>query len=335
MKDKSYVYTILAIVLTSVLSVGTFNFLIDPLWTFGANHEYNDVQTVINERQQKTNSIYFREFEYDTLLLGSSRSTYINQYDFEGMNVYNYAVADMSFKEYNSFIEFAKEIKGGEFDRVIIGVDFFKSSKKQSSTNITIDSYSNKTTESFYRYKNLISLDTLEYSIENFQMSREDKIVEDRNYNRFNVADAKQIDPDIKEKQTLEKIQKFKDEFFGDNYDYNPAFTESLRELKENNPNTEFIVFTTPVYTGLYEAMVEEGQLDDYHHWIEDIVSVFGGVYHFMYPNSVTDNMDNYFDGHHFYPHVGTMIAKRISNSTEGVPDDFGIYIDTKSIPWE
>lgn len=327
MNEKRFVMIIILIILLCITPFSLFNYFIDPLWTFSHKHDYNNVQTVINERQQKINFIHFQRFNYDTLLVGSSRSTYINQHEFNKWHVYNFSVADLSFKEYNSFIEYAKNERGSEFKRIIIGVDFFKSSKTESKENLTLDTYIKTAKEPFYRYKNLLSFDVFNYSRHNLKLSQNDKIVEDRNYNRENVARAKIISHDTKEKQTAEKIEKFRRVFYGNKYEYNPEFKTVLLELKKNNPNTEFIIFTTPISTQLFDALVEEGRFDDYIRWLNDITDVFGGVYHFMYPNTITNNINNYFDGHHFYQHVGTMIAHRISGQQDKqIPDDFGCY---------
>jgi hypothetical protein len=332
MSYKSFTWSVLSILLVCVLTSASFIYFMDPMWTFGHAHKYNDVQTVIDERQQKTNAIHYQPFDYDTLLLGSSRSTYINQNDFTGMKVFNFAVSNMSIREYNSFIEFAKKERGKEFDRIIIGLDFFKTSIDQSNAPRSLNQYVKKINEPFYRYKNLLSWDLLKYSYENFKMSKANKVLEERNYNGKNVAFARVIDPEKTKKQTEAKIKKFRTVFYGKTYRYNPEYKNILMELKNNNPNTEFIVFTTPISTPLFEALVQENRLDDYERWLKDIVSVFGGVYNFMYPNSVTNDISNYFDGHHFYPPVGTLIAKSISSERAEIPKDFGVYVSNQNL---
>jgi hypothetical protein len=325
---RSFSITFIIITILTLGSVATFNFLMDPLWTFNHSHPYNDIQTVIDERQQKVNQIHYSPFNYDTLLIGSSRSTYINPKDFHDMDVYNFSASDLSFKEYKSFIDYAKKEKGSSFNRIIIGVDFFKSSIPQSNKDLTLDNYIKKREEPLYRFQNLISLDVLEYSKKNFRLSKRDVIVELRNYNRENTAFAKKIAKETKVKQTEEKVQKFRRVFYGKNYKYNTEFKQILMQLKTENPNTEFIIFTTPISTPLFSALVEEGQFKDYQRWLNDIISVFGGVYNFMYPNSITNNLDNYFDGHHFYPNVGSLIASKISQPNKSeAPQDFGVYL--------
>ncbi|MFC4402953.1 hypothetical protein [Gracilibacillus xinjiangensis] len=329
MSYKSFNIIFLVIILLGLGSVAGFNFFIDPLWTFQHNHKYNDVQVNINERQLKVNQIHFsKDFDYDTLLLGSSRTTYIHPGDFENMDVYNFAASDLSFKEYKSMIDFAKKEKGSEFERIIIGVDFNKSSMEQSAEDLTLDEYIDNATSPFYRYKNLLSLDVLNYAKKNYRLSKDDKIILLRSYNRYNMTFAREFQPETIRKETEAKVVKFRKLFYGDNYEYNPEFKEVLQQIKEDNPNTEFVIFTSPISAPLFEAIVDEGNLDDYHHWLNEIIDVFGGVYNFMGVNTVTSDILNYFDGHHYYPHVGEMIAKRISaDNPTGVPDDFGIYL--------
>jgi len=330
---KTFGTTFLIASLIPLGGVAAFNFYMDPLWMFPHSHEDNDMQVVIDERQQKANHIHYAngghpsgEFNYDTLLIGSSRSTYINPNHFENMDVYNFAAADLSFKEYDDMIQFAKQEKGSDFERIIIGVDFFKSSKEQSAGDPTWEEYLSNLEDPFYRAKSLTSSDVLDYSLRNYRMSQNDEPVLARSYNRDNTAFAKEYQASSIESQTQEKIQRFRDVFYGDNYEYNPEFKAQMQQLKENNPNTEFIIFTTPISTPLFETMEEEGNLPGYEQWLKDIIDVFGGVHHFMYPNFITNDVSNYFDGHHFYPEVGTLIAETLS--TGKVTQDFGTYMN-------
>lgn len=317
-------FTVIFLLIAAVplLVIGSFSYWIDPLWSFSHKHDYNDVQTVIDERQQKVNELYFGEPNYDTLLIGSSRSTYIPANTFEGMDVYNFSASNLSFMEYRSMIEFAQSQNGKPFERIILGVDFFKSSKLQNKHVVKWEPYIAKTEAPFYRWKNLISLDVLEYSKQNFEWSRGTEFQDLRQYNRDNIAFAQEFDAETIEKETLAKIEKFRDEFYGDNFEYDPRLKEELALIKETYPNAELIVFTTPISTPLFNALEEEGNLPDYERWLEDIQVGPDKVFNFMYPNSVTNDLSNYFDGHHFYPSVGEKIARTIS--TGEIEGDFG-----------
>lgn len=303
------------------------------MWTFGHAHTYNDHQLLIDERQQKSNHMYFQPFHHRTLLIGSSRSTYINQHDFTDMDVYNFAVSDMSIREYESFIDSAVKANKEPFETIMIGVDFFKSSLQESAEAKNLDNYLETLHEPFYRYKNLISYDLLmKYAWENYKKSRDNVILEERNYNRDNVAFAKRIDEAALENVVAEKVERFRQFFYGDTYEYNPDYRAIFHQLQVKNPDTDFIIFTTPISTPLFEALVEKGRLPDYERWLRDLVAEFGEVQHFMYPNSVTDDISHYFDGHHFYPEVGTLIANKISGHDGDVPADFGVVLTNENI---
>ncbi|MCM3791569.1 hypothetical protein M3221_24930 [Domibacillus indicus] len=315
----------------ALVPLAALNYLIDPLWTFSPKHAWNDRQDVINERQQKTNRIYFQPFLYDTILLGSSRSTYVDQHEFKSMKVYNYSVSNMSIREYDTFLAFAEKHSEQPIQRVILGVDFFKSSVQESSQPYSLTNYEKQFEDPLYRFKNLLSLDTLKYSLKDARMSITNEVSLERVYNRENVADAKEISQKEREEQTAQKINRFKQEFYGSHYVYNPRYKEYLTIFNKRHPNVEKIVYTTPISMELFDALVETGHLKDYEQWLRDLVDVYGGVYNFMYPNEVTNDLNNYFDGHHFYPETGTKIAKRIDAGPDA-ESSFGVYVTKENI---
>lgn len=324
MTYKTWASRLVVTLVTLIAGIGGFNYWMDPMWMFGGAHEFNDVQDTINERQQKTNRIKFQPFSADTLLIGSSRSTYINQYEFKGMDVYNYSVSNMSVKEYESYIAFAKENSSREIKTVIIGLDFFKSSLDQSKAPLSIYPYANTLDEPWVRWKNIISYDLTRYSFYNFKASIKNEPAFVRTYNRKNVASTIRLSRKEADEELEKKVEKFKTTFYG-NYQYNPNYKKIMQNLKDKNPDTEFIVFTTPISEPLFQALIDSGAYPHYEKWLSELVEVFGEVYNFMDINTVTKDTSNYFDGHHFYPEVGTMIARRISmQDPPGVPKDFG-----------
>ncbi|MFB1082213.1 hypothetical protein [Jeotgalibacillus sp. JSM ZJ347] len=332
MSDKKFVMTVVSIVVALTLAFGSFNFFIDPMWTFAHEHELNDVQTVIDEREQKTSQVYFQDFNYDTILVGSSRSTYVDPHQFEGMDVFNYSVSNLSMREYRTMIDYALEESDGNLERVILGVDFFKSSEQEASQPKSILNYVSKVEERFYRYKNLLSLDVFDYTVQNVEMSASDDVKLERVYDRQNTADAAQLSEEEVQQDTDDKIERFRDVFYGENYEYYSRYKEIMELVKTDHPSLEYIVYTTPISTELFKVLAEEGHMDDYEQWLRDLVDIYGGVFNFMYPNSITNNIYNYFDGHHFYPEVGDHIAHTISGNTENTPDDFGVYVTKENI---
>lgn len=332
MNYKAWAIKLLVILVTLIAGIGGFNYWMDPMWMYGGAHQFNDVQDTINERQQKTNHIKFQPFSPDTLLIGSSRSTYINQYKFEDMEVYNYSVANMSVKEYESYIQFAKENSDREIKTVIIGLDFFKSSLPESRAPLSIYPYASTLDKPFVRWKNLISYDLTRYAYYNFIASIKNKPEFVRTYDRKNVATTFRLSEEEAAEELQKKIEKFTATFYGE-YQYNPNYKNIMQNVIDKNPDTKFIVYTTPVSEPLFQALIDSGAYPHYETWLRELVGVFGEVYNFMDINTVTKDTSNYFDGHHFYPEVGTLIAHRLSmNNPADVPEDFGKKISSNNI---
>ncbi|MCM3756289.1 hypothetical protein M3197_02200 [Sporosarcina aquimarina] len=332
MTDKKFARTALLLFLMLAAATAGVNYWIDPLWHYGHANAFNTVQKVTNEREQKIAMLHYGRHDYDTLLIGSSRSTYIHPSAFEGWDVFNFSVANMSVREVHSFMLYSQSQLPG-LKRYLIGVDFFKSSEKEAGAPRALTNYEKKITQPFYRTKNLLSLDTLEISIENFKKSVTDTVDEDRLYNRKGEAFANRLSKEEVEKSTSLKIARFEKEFYGSNYTYYRDYPMILQKIKDAAGNDELSVYTTPISTGLFVSLVESGLLDEYEHWIRDLVKVNGGVWNFMYPNSITNDNMNYIDGHHFYPEIGTLIAKRIQNTdTAEVPEDFGVYVTADNL---
>ena len=336
MTYKSWVKGFLLIVSSVIMLFALFNYTIDPLWTFCHSNRFNNAQPGFNERQLKTNRAYFCGLDkYNGLLLGSSRTTYINQHDFKKISVYNYASVSMYPSEYNGWIELAKKIKGKDFNTIILGVDFFGSNggpfaKKQMAQTPKPSHYFNITKSFLYRYKMLFSMDTFKKSIESikhsFSLGTED-------YTRDNIKQTIRISKTRKQAAINQQFGLYTNLFYGKGYRYNKEIKKYFKALKKNNPKTKFIIFTTPISADLFKLLVKSGNLKDYERWITMLVDTFGEIYDFMGVNSITNKPSNYADLHHFYPNIGRYIADRITGvSNRNIPKDFGILVNKKTL---
>lgn len=335
MNYKAWFFTTLTLILLSLAAVAGFNWYIDPLWCFSHSHQYNQIQMPFDERRQKTNYAAFHDFDYDALLLGSSRVTYIDQHDFKGLKVYNYGASNMLMEEYYDYVEYAKEKKGRDFDYIIIGLDFWTTNRNKTLPSpIEEPSFYIEKTESFgYRYKMLFSYDTYQFALQNFRASRDGRAVNFA-YDRNNVKTLLPVTPEERENKIANTAATYREKLYKD-YEYMPV-KEILLKLKKANPHTKFVVFTTPESLPLMQLIEEENLMPYYERWLRDCVEVFGEVYHFMYPNSVTSNLANYYDASHFYPHIGTMMAHKImGEKDENMPADFGAKLDRYNIDEE
>lgn len=321
---------VIILILIPLVAIGTFNYYIDPLWNFSHQNRFNIAQMPFDERQQKTNYLTFTEEDYDSLLLGSSRCTYIKQNDFKTLKVYNYALSNILIEEYLPYIKYACKQKGQDYENIIIGLDFY-ATNQNTEKNFHPPSFYIEQSNSFaYRYKTLLSQDVLRYARQNYQAAQAPQLPS-FTYDRNNEKRLHQISVGETEKKITATVEKYRQDIYAD-YVYAPV-REQLQELKNSFPNSNFIIFTTPISPGLFQLMMELELYPFYEQWLRDSVAVFGAVYHFMNPNSITRDLHNFYDGSHVYPEIGTLMVDRIMDyPNDKLPADFGILLDGENL---
>jgi hypothetical protein len=311
--------------------VAFFNYLIDPLWCFDHCNRWNRAQVGFNERLQKTNLVTFRDFNYRSLLIGSSRVAVLNQYDFKNMAAFNYAAATMVPDEYGDYIRYARERNGKDFKTILIGMDFFGTNANYKKRFDAPEQYVSSATSFLYRYKTLLAYDTLRYAKNNVTASGNEVR---GTYDRCNIRTPKIHTRESRENLVREQFLWYSVLGYGKNYRYDERLKEKLRKLKEENPGSNFIVFTTPVSRPLFCLMAKMNRLPDYERWLRDLVEVFGGFYNFMDLNTVTrDYLRTFSDCDHLHPEEGTLIAHRVLGIPDtSLPPDFGKLVTKDTI---
>lgn len=327
MSPRNYLFLLMGCLGFGVASVASVNAFVDPLWFFSFVNGYNSHQVGFDERQQKTNRIAFGAFDYDALLLGSSRSTYIDQHAFVDNHVFNYAVSGMRPEEYSPFIAFAESRRGQPFRAIYLGVDFFGSNKNYGGRAAPARQYIENTVHPLYRLEALLSLETLSKSMENIRQSR----AECDCYQRDNVKLLPRRNAQVREDARRHDLNVFRRHIYALSYAYDESLPETWLQLVRQLPRSRLIVFTTPISVPLFEVLIESGRWRDFERWMRDMVQAFGEVYDFMGVNVITKNPDNYHDASHFYPAVGTLIAHRLIGAGS-VPVDFGILVNKDNL---
>lgn len=329
---RNWTIATLILILLPLLAVGGFNWYIDPLWVFEHSNPYNNIQAGFDERQQKTNRVAFGSNHYNMLVLGSSRVTYIDQHDFTGYKAFNYAVDNMLLDEYYGYIEFAKKKNGRDFEVLVLGLDFAATNRNLTFKDFQPPSFYIATAEQpVYRLKTLLSTQVLERSRDNYNYAREG-VPKDFFYDRRNVKTLMKVEDSAeRDRKVWATVWKYEQDIYA-GYQYADV-REKLIKIRESNPQSRIIVFTTPDSWPMFELIVKEGLYPYYKQWLRDSVEVFGEVYNFMTLNSITCDLDNFYDGAHVYPTVGTLIAHRVIGASDpGIPGDFGILVTRENI---
>ena len=327
---------LIKLILTSVLllspiliGVMGYNYYIDPLWNFNHQNEYNDYQVGFDERQQKTNYITARPFDYDSLLLGTSRVTYMDQSQFQKNKVYNYSLSEMFIDEYSVYTDYAKKQKKGSFDKIYMEL-YFESFKIGSSPYKEPSEILDNTLNPLYRFTSLFSYNTFERSRDNKKYSTDNYYEGFRSYNRENIASTIYKNPNIKGNfgEFKERFEKSKSK---EDYPYDENYKEKLQNLVNENPETDFIVFTDPMPASKLKTMLSDPLYWDlYERWIREMVDVFGVVYSFQTVNAYTTDEKYWFDSYHYYPNFGDKMIANLEGREQD--DSFRIIITEENL---
>jgi hypothetical protein len=170
------------LVIVSLLCIAGLNLFMDPFWTFSHSHKYNNIQKGTNERQQKANHIYFTTRQYDSLLLGSSRTTYMDRNSFVNLEVFNFSASGMRPKEYYTYIDFVVNKTQQSIHNIIIGMDFFGYFEYGLFMFDDAPLIIETTQSTGYRWKTLLSFDAFNNSFKNLRDYQKNRL--DDRYNR-------------------------------------------------------------------------------------------------------------------------------------------------------
>ncbi|MBC75055.1 MAG: hypothetical protein CME64_03490 [Halobacteriovoraceae bacterium] len=314
MNAKKWVMSWFTILSISLMLIGSFNLLIDPMWIFTHTHPLNTLQRAFDERKLKSFYLKNRPKTYDSLLLGSSRTAYYNHKHFNGMRVFNYSSSGAKPYEFYDFIENFKQYN--ELKNLIIGFDYFGSMLRyKEDVAAIVNSNKLMLKEVNTRGKlehfllNYWSIDITRHSLINLYRSVTNTSSA-RSYNRANENIV-----------TTEKIPKSEivepnfNRYYPKNHKYISNFKSILNNISKESEGANLIVFTTPISTTLLRLIHEnEGLYANYKRWIKDLVSAFPKVYFTTYLNPLAQNYKVYSrDGHHYYPFINSEISRYIT----------------------
>jgi hypothetical protein len=333
---RRYVAALLGLTLLGATVVAGVNAVIDPLSFFTLAHPLNRVQPGFDERAQKTNWLQARPGQFNAVLLGSSRSTYIDQRDFSPWRMFNYAANAMRPAEYQPYLDLFTAVNGRPPDLVVLGVDFFGSRGGGAGQLRSPESYTQRAGDIRYMVSSLLSLDLLRSSLHTVALSAGliGTLEKLDYYDRSNIRHFRQfIDLEYRAQAVLLNLEIFQ-AIYG-NYTYDTHLVRLWTQLRAAYPHTRFIVFTTPIAEPMFALLVREGRLDDYSRWLADLTAVFGEVWDFMGLNSVTTDLSRYRDAQHFDPGIGGLIVGRILHRPVVDPPyaDFGRRVTPESLP--
>ena len=344
LKRKSYkkwTLCFLSIFVIVTASVVTLNYAVDPMWCFNHETPYAEWREFIDERIQKANLLRFRKDKIDTLIIGSSRVMQMDT-DKIGDGAFNLGLSSCMPMEYPILMEIFHKTRGYYPNKIIVGLDFFGSKATYSDgtrENRAVPTLQMLNDNTFIYHMEILS--SIELSRKSISLIRKNIDIEeegieyaDVKYNARHMGASAYYPPieDMDHKKhvvrTLYADFKRIYEFF----QYNDRYKEDISALVQPSIRAEVKPFVTPEGTLTMRLIAETpGRLDDYERMIRETVEVFGGVWNFMYVNSVTSDHSYWREPSHSLGQVNDWVLERIY-STGNPPADFGVYVTKDNI---
>ena len=327
MTNKQFIFKFFIFLFGSFLIVSSINFVVDPLYTFTFSQRFNIKKKDFNERVQKTNYLAYIDNNFDSILLGNSRATYINTLKIDksiGGKVFNYAVNAMSVNEYAIVIQNFIHFTGKQPKVIFIAIDpfDFSNDKGENLKKALLNSF-----DKVYPYKNLLSLDLFKISLQNILITY-----------RFNnnILDKKQRYYNKNLVKGFSKENKISNErgilgYANLNLHINQEVNLNLlKQLKFKYNQSQFIIFTMPVHKVILEKFLYN---EGYISWLKSLINIFYTINHYMYLNDISKSYYTFFDAFHFYPYVGDKIVENLTHlPTVFSNSDFGIELNKDNI---
>lgn len=282
------------------------NYKIDPLWNFTHANAYNSVQIGFDERQQKANYMVNHPVNYDSLLLGTSRVTYMNEQTFKKNDVYNFSVSALASAEYAAFADFAVKQHSKPFKHVYAEAYFSMFDSVVPATEPSV--YFDKATNPLYRFTSLFSASTTERAQANKAYSLQQNYQGPRVYNRHNIATAH-----IDNSQLLASLDDLPALVASKKYVYDENFMRSMQEFKQRVAPSDLTIFVAPMLADrLKLTLQDDTNWQHFTRWFTELITVFGEVQSFQLINDYTSNYDLWFDTLHYYPKFGDVMIEQL-----------------------
>lgn len=306
MTEKRWLASFAVLLILLALPAGAvmaFNYYIDPYWNFKQDHEYNDFQVGFDERQQKLNYLFARKPEYDSILIGTSRTTYMNSKSFQKEKVFNLGLSGLHIDEYAPYLRFAGEATGVRPDRVYVEMylDIYNGDAQLPLE--PPEAYRDRAKDHLLKLTTLFSYDTYEKAKANYEYSKAGHYPRERAYTRDNQVTTTFPGVDM---EAARERNRQKNAARPEDYHFNESFKEALENIKATAPDSEFVVFSDLEQLDRLAGYFElPSYMEAYERSVREIIEVFGRYRSFYMENEFTTEEKYWFDYVHFYPEVG------------------------------
>jgi hypothetical protein len=278
------------------------NVCFDPYNFF--NSRLTDFITVSEERKIKLSYLRNHRDVYDSVVIGSSRSSYIDSSSFLAFKMFNLSVSGISIEEYLPYLKFFEQTQGRP-KLIILSLDFHNTNLNYRS-NVDPNTVIHDVGSVLMKSLDYIKLKTLYSSF--LLMTKNPETIGDY-YTRKLVKKRSDQSLPLSINTIKNTIHYYKTECLK-NYKYRVDFHSHLLMIKNAFPTSKIIVIVCPIHQSLIDLQKDIAGDLCYKRWLLEIKSVFGEITDFTVNNEITTNPYNFFDAAHFYPFVGSQIIE-------------------------
>ena len=266
-----------------------------------------------DERKYKSNYLYNNKLsnDFDTVILGSSITTFLDQKRFYPSNAYNFSVNGMIPAEYKPALNYLEKYNLVDVETVVLGLEFFVSNinevKRINASNI--EKYLTTKNDMLSLMEYLISVDNIIQPIQSLLGRNTTFYSYSSNVKSHDKLSLREVKYNIKH-----GLKRAADEL--DRYKYDENYKRTLKDFVDSNKDKDMIVFISPQSYPYIELLLDL-KFDEYSRWIKETISIFGKVLYFNYPNKITINyLNNYQDARHYTNETGNIIIDDIVNKS-------------------
>lgn len=358
---ESYIKNYIMTFFVGLFLVASFNFVVDPRKIFAAvdikgfNHEK---PFILNAGLRKLKSVEIERGNYDTILLGTSRTKHgLNPKHpvFNSSKVYNAALSGTSIYETFRAFEFAN--KKSNLNTVVIGLDAISFYSAKTTGGDYNESKFSKSHNNIKLISNeILSKDKLIESLLTINFNLEDKRDEHITSGFFTRADSSKYTRRELFTKTLEEFL-VREDLYPGLYD-SPKRIELLKEIfNQRKDNTKLYLFISPVHAFQLEGMDSINRFSKFEQWKRDLVKAveedavknpnkqpivlwdFSGYNTYttekIPPAGSKQQMKWYWESSHYKNELGDIILDKMfnyPNKNKDASRDFGVVINSDNI---
>lgn len=299
------------------------NLLVDPLWYFQGNR-LTGKNIGFNEREAKLNQLLRNPRQYDCLIFGSSRTTWMPASAFSPLTCFNLSFSSGQPREFIAYARYLKA-RGLRPRTLVVGVDGFIF-QVHGGDPVTLPAHVRARQNPPSPLLAYLSLDSLTLSVRTLMEDKQSPDHYDARFVKTLRNGLPAFNPHARPKNdTLRRA----DAEARRKSPFSTASVDLYRELASVFPGSHTLAYVPPVSLWHIAEMERNGILDGYTRALHATAAVLPVFRDFSIPSATTADPRNTYDGSHYLPQVNRQIGRMMMS---GTPPEWGVDVKPLSL---